>query len=85
MEESDWNSPAKEDFDIESEISNSENKELIIKKAKAGWTFKNAESVRIGDLYLMVSSIIVIVGTCFKFLYLGILRDVRINTYFDYI
>ncbi|KAK7602036.1 hypothetical protein V9T40_009477 [Parthenolecanium corni] len=53
VEESDWNSPAKEDFDIESEISNSENKELIIKKAKAGWTFKNAESVRIGDLYLM--------------------------------
>lgn len=56
-EETDWNSPVKEDFDIESEISNSENNESIIKKAKAGWTIKNAESVRIGDLYLMVSLI----------------------------
>lgn len=39
------NDPAPEIFDSE--------KEQIL-KAKAGWTIKNADTVRIGDLYLMV-------------------------------
>ncbi len=53
-EDPEWSSPVKDDFEPDTEITANENKEEIIKKAKAGWTIKNSESVRIGDLYLMV-------------------------------
>lgn len=54
VDENDWNSPVKEDFELDTDISVSENKEEIIERAKAGWTLKNADAIRIGDLYLMV-------------------------------
>ncbi|XP_065207198.1 protein cramped isoform X2 [Planococcus citri] len=53
VDENEWNSPVKDDFELDTEISASENKEEIIERAKAGWNAKNAEAIRIGDLYLM--------------------------------
>lgn len=55
-DENEWHSPVKDDFELDTEISASENKEEIIERAKAGWNIKNVEAIRIGDLYLMVSN-----------------------------
>jgi hypothetical protein len=41
-EDPEWNSPGKDEFELDAEITATENKEEIIEKAKAGWTTENA-------------------------------------------
>lgn len=65
VDEADWNSPVKDDFELDTDISAAENKEEIIERAKVGWTIKNVEAIRIGDLYLMVG-VEKIIGNEFK-------------------
>lgn len=47
-------SPTKTDPVLSSHDQEKEKKEEFIAKAKQGWTLANAESIKIGELYLIV-------------------------------
>lgn len=49
-------SPPKNDSVISSHDQEKEKKEEFIARAKQGWTLANVESIKIGELYLIVST-----------------------------
>lgn len=51
-------SPPKNDSNISSHDQEKEKKEEFISRVKQGWTLANAESIKIGELYLIVPNIL---------------------------